>query len=247
MEFSRLTFLLLSELLTTISTDTVQQIYIKDSKVPLKGGDIQIVCEVSQFTNDVVRVYKTDSLPQDISTAPTLTLCIPSQCIGAIPRHTFSPSSSGITITVTNLNRSEDQKYWTCAINNQRKYMQPTVYTITPSLQYDNPPSQNQDLVQTSVTFSCSTGCAYPAPNFIWYYNKTDGSRQEWSTTAPVTEKTGVCSDSEKIYTSTLTLSRNTAFTDNTDTTVMFQCGAISITGAGDQLFTPASVDVRFA
>ncbi|XP_060569151.1 limbic system-associated membrane protein-like [Ruditapes philippinarum] len=89
--------------------------------------------------------------------------------------------------------------------------------------------------------------CIYPAPNFIWYYNKTGGSRQEWSTTAPVTEKTGVCSDSEKIYTSKLTLSRNSAFTDNTDTTVMFQCGAISITGAGDQLFTPASVDVRFA
>jgi hypothetical protein len=72
-------------------------------------------------------------------------------------------------------------------------------------------------------------------------------SRQEWSTTAPVTEKTGSCTDSEKIYTSTLTLPRYTQFTDNTDTTVKFQCGVISITGATDQRFTLESVNVRFA
>ncbi|XP_060607414.1 hemicentin-1-like [Ruditapes philippinarum] len=242
------TAILLFGLITIVNSDTVQRIYIKDNKIPVKGGDIQIVCEVSQFTNDVVRVYKTDTLPQDITTASVVTQCIPSVCLGTTPRHTFNPSSSGITITVTNLNRSEDQKYWTCAINNQgRKYTQLIVYTITPSLQYDNQPSQNQDLVQNSVLFSCRTGCAFPSPNFTWYYNETSGSRQEWSTTAPVTDRTGDCTDSEKIYTSTLTLSRYTVFTDNTDTTVKFQCGAISISGAEDQLFTPASVDVRFA
>jgi hypothetical protein len=108
----------------------VQQIDIKDNKIPVKGGDIQIVCEVSQFTNDdVVRVYKTDSLLQDITTASIVTLCISSQCVVTIPRHTFSPSSSGVTITVTSINRAEDQKYWTCAINNQRQYMQLTVYS----------------------------------------------------------------------------------------------------------------------
>ncbi|XP_060602314.1 hemicentin-1-like [Ruditapes philippinarum] len=119
--------------------------------------------------------------------------------------------------------------------------------TITPSLQYDNPPSQNQDLVQNAVTYKCSTRCAYPSPKFTWYYSKTGGSRQEWSTTAPVTDRTGGCTDSEKIYTSTITLPRYTVFTDNTDTSVKFQCGAISITGAEDQRFTQASVDVRFA
>ncbi|XP_060600891.1 uncharacterized protein LOC132754295 isoform X1 [Ruditapes philippinarum] len=243
-----LKLVLLTGLVTTISSATLQQIYIKDSKVPLKGGDIQIICEVSQFTNEVVRVYKTDYLPQDITTATSLTSCIPSQCIGGTtPRHTFSPSSSGITITVTNLNRAEDQKYWTCAIDTQKKCMQLTVYTITPSIQYNNPPSQNQDLVQTSVTFSCSTGCAYPAPNFVWYYNKTGGSRQTWSTTAPVTDRTDGCTDSEKIYTSTLTLPRYMQFIDKTDTTVRFQCGAISENGAKYQQFTQTSVDVRFA
>ncbi|XP_060605585.1 roundabout homolog 1-like, partial [Ruditapes philippinarum] len=75
----------------------------------------------------------------------------------------------------------------------------------------------------------------------------TSESRQEWSTTAPVTEKNGSCTDSEKIYTSTLTLSRYTVFTDNTDITVKFQCGAISITGTEDQLFTQTSANVRFA
>ncbi|XP_060607416.1 hemicentin-1-like, partial [Ruditapes philippinarum] len=118
---------------------------------------------------------------------------------------------------------------------------------ITPSLQYDNPPSQNQDLVQNAVTYKCSTRCAYPSPKFAWYYNKTSESRQEWSTTAPVTEKNGSCTDSEKIYTSTLTLSRYTVFTDNTDTSVKFQCGAISKTGTEDQLFTQTSANVRFA
>jgi hypothetical protein len=76
---------------------------------------------------------------------------------------------------------------------------------------------------------------------------QTSESRQEWSTTAPVTEKTAGCTDSEKIYTSTLTLSRYTVFTDNIDTTVKFQCGVISITGTEDQIFTPASVNVKFA
>ncbi|XP_060607413.1 kin of IRRE-like protein 1 [Ruditapes philippinarum] len=118
---------------------------------------------------------------------------------------------------------------------------------ITPSIWYDDPPSQDQDLVQNSVTFKCNTGYAYPSPNFTWYYSKTGESRQIWPTTAFVTGKNGDCTDSEKIYTSTLTLSRFTAFTDNTDTTVKFQCGAISVTGREDHFFTPASVNVRFA
>jgi hypothetical protein len=110
---------------------TVQQIYIKEENIPVKGGGIQLFCEVSQFiTGDIVRAYKTDSIPPaDLTTSPALITCNPSLCVGSIPRHTFSTSSSGITITVTNLNRSEDQKYWTCAISNQRKYLQLTIYS----------------------------------------------------------------------------------------------------------------------
>jgi hypothetical protein len=110
---------------------TVQQIYIKRNNIPVKGGDIQLVCEVSQFITGVaVRVYKTDSIPTaDITTSPSLATCNPSICIGTIPRHTFSSNSSGITITIANLSRSKDQKYWACAINNQRQYMQLTVYS----------------------------------------------------------------------------------------------------------------------
>ncbi|XP_060598005.1 uncharacterized protein LOC132751783 [Ruditapes philippinarum] len=216
---------LLFGLITIAFAGTVQQIYIKGKKVPVKGGGIQLVCEVSQFSsNDVARVYKTDSIPlEDITTAPSLTSCTSSQCLGTVPRHTISTSSSGITIIVTNLSRSEDQKYWTCILNTQRKYLHLTIYTITPSLYYDNPPSQDQDLVQNSI----------------------GGSRQKWSTTPPVTEKNGGCTDSEKIYTSALTLSRYTVFPDNTDITVKLQCGAISITG--NQSYTQTSVNVRFA
>jgi hypothetical protein len=109
----------------------VTRVFVNDNKPTIKGSVIQIVCEISQFTNaDVVRLLKTDSVPPtDLSTFSTYTTCIPSQCIGKIPRHTFSPTSSGLTITVTNLNRSEDQKWWTCAINNQRKYLKVTVYS----------------------------------------------------------------------------------------------------------------------
>ncbi|XP_060569150.1 uncharacterized protein LOC132727608, partial [Ruditapes philippinarum] len=245
----KIIFLFITGCVTCLTADTVEQIFIRDSKVPVKGNDIQVVCEVSQFTSGgIVSVYKTDSIPPaDLTPTPSVVKCTQSVCLGSIPRHTFSTSSSGVTITVTNLNRSEDQKYWTCAISNQRKYMQLTVYTITSSLQYDHPPNHAQDLVQNSVTLRCSTGCAYPSPNFIWYYIKTNGSRQKWSTTTPVTNRTGDCTDSEKIYTSTLTLPRNTVFTDDTDTIVKFQCGAISETGAKYQLFTQTSVDIRFA
>ncbi|XP_060605438.1 uncharacterized protein LOC132757958 [Ruditapes philippinarum] len=209
----KIIFVFITGCVTCLTADTVEQIFTRDNKVPVKGDDIQLVCEVSQFTiGGIVRVYKTDSIPPaDINTAPSLVACNPSQCLGTVPRHTFSTSSRGVTITVTNLNRSEDQKYWTCAINYQRKYMELTVYSMF--------------IVEES----------------------TSGSRQEWSTTAPVTNRTGDCTDSEKIYTSTLTLPRYTVFTDNTDTTVKFQCGAISDTGAEDQLLTQTSVDIRFA
>jgi hypothetical protein len=76
-------------------------------------------------------------------------------------------------------------------------------------------------------------------------YLQTSLSRQKWPTAAPVTDRTGGCTDSEKIYTSTLTLSRYTQFTDNTDTSVKFQCGAISV--IGNQSYTQTSVNVRFA
>ncbi|XP_060607415.1 uncharacterized protein LOC132759622 [Ruditapes philippinarum] len=132
MDIFKLTFkaILLFGPITIVFSSTVQQIDIKDNKIPVKGGDIQIVCEVSQF-NDIVRVYKTDSTPpSDRITSSFITTCHSSKCYGSIPRHTFRTSSSGVTITVTNLNRSEDQKYWTCAFYNQRKYMHLTVYSM---------------------------------------------------------------------------------------------------------------------
>ena len=93
-------------------------------KPALKGSDIQLVCEISQFSNsDAVNVYKTDShLPSSVAGITSLTVCIPSICLTTtVDRYTFSSDSSHVYINITSVNRSEDQKWWTCAIQNQRK------------------------------------------------------------------------------------------------------------------------------
>ncbi|XP_060599962.1 uncharacterized protein LOC132753499 isoform X2 [Ruditapes philippinarum] len=119
---------------TTISSTwghgILKQIYIKDNKVPVKGGEIQIGCDIVHFSDaDTVRVYKTDSIPtSDLTTAQSLANCYPTSCFGTQPRHKFSSSNSGVTIKITNLHSSDDKKYWTCVVNNQQMYMQLTVY-----------------------------------------------------------------------------------------------------------------------
>ncbi|XP_060569022.1 uncharacterized protein LOC132727505 isoform X2 [Ruditapes philippinarum] len=115
---------------TTHFPGTLQQIHIKDNKVPVKGGEVQIVCDIVHFSDaDTVMVYKTDStLTADITTAQSIASCNPTRCFGTEPRHTFSSSYSGVIITITNLYSSDDQKYWTCVMNNQQISMQLTVY-----------------------------------------------------------------------------------------------------------------------
>jgi hypothetical protein len=110
----------------------LKQIYIKDNKVPVKGGEIQIGCDIVHFSDaDTVRVYKTDSiLTSDLTTAQSLANCYPTSCFGTQPRHKFSSSNSGVTIKITNLDSSDDKKYWTCVMNNQQMYMQLTVYCM---------------------------------------------------------------------------------------------------------------------
>ncbi|XP_060575518.1 uncharacterized protein LOC132732981 isoform X2 [Ruditapes philippinarum] len=227
----------------------VTRVFVKDNTPTIKGSDIQIICEISQFTSgDVVRLHKTDSVPPtDLSTISTYTTCIPTRCYGNIQRHTFSPNSSGLTITVTNLNRTEDQKWWTCAINNQRKYLKVTVYTISQMLQFDNPPAQDQDLIYNSVILKCSTGCAYPAPSFTWYMSEFGESRHTWPTSRAIQETSGQCTDSEAVYTSTLLLQRYTVGNENTDKTVRFQCGIVSGNDSTSELLSQPSVNIRFA
>jgi hypothetical protein len=43
---------------------------------------------------------------------------------------------------------------------------------VPTSLQYENPPTQNQDLALNAVQLKCSTGCSYPQPSFTWYYSE---------------------------------------------------------------------------
>ena len=46
------------------------------------------------------------------------------------------------------------------------------IIAVPTSLQYENPPSQDQDLAVTAVQLKCSTGCSYPQPTITWYYSE---------------------------------------------------------------------------
>ena len=99
----------------------------------MKGSDIQLVCEISQFSNsDIVNVYKTDSrLPSSLAGITSLTLCVPTFCTTTVSgRYTFSSYYNNVYINITSVNRSDDQKWWTCAIENQRKDMMMTVRSV---------------------------------------------------------------------------------------------------------------------
>jgi hypothetical protein len=73
------------------------------------------------------------------------------------------------------------------------------------------------------------------------------GSLSEWSSSEPVTVTFEQCKEVEKVYTSTLVLRKYTVFNDNADRTVRFQCGVMILNGTTDEVFSPSSVNVRFA
>jgi hypothetical protein len=105
---------------------TVERIYIRENKPALKGSNIQLVCEISQFSNsDVLHVYKRDSrLPSSLAGINPDNQCAPSICLTtSIGRYTFSADNSNVFINISSVNRSEDQKWWTCTIGNQRRDM----------------------------------------------------------------------------------------------------------------------------
>ncbi|XP_060599959.1 uncharacterized protein LOC132753496 [Ruditapes philippinarum] len=104
---------------------TVAGVFVK------RGEKYKLFVDIVHFSDaDTLSwCYKTDStLTADITTAQSIASCNPTRCFGTEPRHTFSSSYSGVYITITNLYSSDDQKYWTCVMNNQQISMQLTVY-----------------------------------------------------------------------------------------------------------------------
>lgn len=104
--------------------------FIKNGQFAIQGSDIQIVCEVSHFTsNDVVTFYGLENIPDTLSGQSSLSDCDPNTCIGKTDRHSFLPSSTSVTVAITNLKRSEDEKWWICALGSQRKQLKLVVYS----------------------------------------------------------------------------------------------------------------------
>ncbi|XP_060560760.1 uncharacterized protein LOC132720618 [Ruditapes philippinarum] len=231
---------------------TVERIYIRENKPALKGSNIQLVCEISQFSkSDTLYVYKSDSrLPSSFPDIRPMTICFSeSFCMtNSIGRYTFSADKINVYINITSVNRSEDQKWWTCSIENQRKDMLVNVITVPVSLQYENPPSQVQDLAQNAVQLKCSTGCSYPQPSLTWYYSESGSdSLQVWSTPGSASDTTTGCSDSERKYSSILSLPRYTTFPGNVKKTVQLKCSILSFTGMSEQLHTDFTTEIQCA
>ncbi|XP_053409330.1 uncharacterized protein LOC123561312 isoform X2 [Mercenaria mercenaria] len=239
---------MITRLSAQIDCSKVDRLYIKDSAVPVKGHALQLNCNVNNF-KDSSQIILTRN---DLQTSEQITQCITSYCTN-VPfkwrqSYTVSSDNNGVYLQIKSLNRSEDENIWICMNPcGESKSLQFTVHTVPQLLQFDNPPSQDEDLVRNAVTLKCRTGCTYPQPSVTWFYNETGDSRREWPNSGSVSHKAGGCTDSERIYTSTLSLPRYTTFPDNADKTVNFSCGITSFPGLTQSLYTGSYVNVRFA
>ena len=83
---------------------TVERIYIRDNKPALKGSYIQLVCEISQFSNsDTLSPYKSDNrLPSSLANYQPFTQCYISLCLTTvIGRYRFSADKYNVMSSLT--------------------------------------------------------------------------------------------------------------------------------------------------
>ncbi|KAK3592249.1 hypothetical protein CHS0354_032730 [Potamilus streckersoni] len=106
----------------------------------------------------------------------------------------------------------------------------------------------NADLGITSITIQCRTSsCTYPEPSMEWLYQDQPTSNMYEMYTRSIPSSTqGPCILPEKIYTSSLFISQNTTWSDNSDKAVTFFC-RIGYSDSSKNITSLASRNVSFA
>ena len=105
---------------------SINYIRVQNDVLPIKGQQIVLVCSISDFTS-YVSLFKTDRPPT--SADVQLCFCNSLECSPYGQRYKVTSNTSGIYITFPSLDRVQDQKYWTCSINQSTVSMQLVIYS----------------------------------------------------------------------------------------------------------------------
>ena len=232
-------------------TFIVQALYIADNATAERGGSVQLVCGLELTPgawSSNVYAYKSTTADLGLFGASETAVCYEDICLQHHRRYHPETDGSDVYINISNLNRSEDEMFWTCAYEFTRTKMFLTVYTTPTASLLSSSFRDFYDLSKGSAFLTCRTDkCVYKNPIFSWYIvfqndtrNRFDnGETTSWNSTSS-------CNDSEMIYYNKLSLQVNTIFPDNSDMTVQFVC-AISFPTLKNELVSPPSGYVTFA
>ncbi|KAL3887432.1 hypothetical protein ACJMK2_027374 [Sinanodonta woodiana] len=127
--------------------------------------------------------------------------------------------------------------------------MRNELFEAIPShLDFTQVPDGNVDLGVTSAQLKCTTSaCTYPPPLIQWLTQSlTASSPYEVYKTVNPTVTGGSCVLPEQLYTSTLDLPQNTAWSDNSDKILIFSC-RIEYPDSTMNLTTSGSQPIKFA
>ncbi|KAK3584380.1 hypothetical protein CHS0354_005152 [Potamilus streckersoni] len=205
-----------------------------DMTLPFKGSSFAMTCMLSEpFTSNGIAL-----LINGIS----LVSCLPRGCSYA-EGYTVKVNQTGVFMTILSLDRNSHEGIWTCkyAGSITSNAVNLVVYTFPIGISFTQEPSDNVDLSMMTATFQCRTiGCSFPDPVIKWMYEN-----QNFLIGIQTLTSDG-CTSTEKIYTSTLFLQRNSTLSDNSDKTVIFSC-RINYPNSSVNISTSARKSVRFA
>ena len=226
----------------------VQALFITENVTAEKGQDVLLVCDLGLAPGNWNRVDVYQSSTMDFRLSQTYSaVCGKDKC-QQHPRNYVETDGFDVCINISNLNRSEDQMYWTCIHEHTISQMFLTVYTTPTASLLTSSFDDLYSLSEGSAILTCQTdNCAYKDPEFIWYIVFQNGTRQPFDHGETTTwNLTSSCNDSEMIYYNELSIQENTTFPDNSDITVQFVC-AISFPTLKNELVSPPSGYVTFA
>ena len=233
-----------------IASISTQSIYIADNATAEKGQAVQLVCDLGLGTwTTAVRVYKTNT--SDIGGSIYLTGCSKKSnvCMKLFDhRYKVEMEKFDIYFNISNLNRSEDEMFWTCAHSDTRAQMFLTVYTTPTASLLSSLFEGFHSLSEGSMSLTCKTDkCAYKDPVFSWYIIYENETWQQFDIGETTSwESDNLCDDFEMIYNSKMSIKENSTFPDNRDLTEKFAC-AISFPTLIENLVSQPSGNITFA
>ena len=136
-------------------TFIVQALYIPDNATAEKGESVQLVCGLEL----------TPGAWSSNLYASETAVCYEDRCLQHQRRYHPETDGSDVYINISNLNRSEDEMFWTCAYEYTRTQMFLTVYTTPTASLLSSSFGDFYDLSGGLALLTCRTDiCVYKNP-----------------------------------------------------------------------------------